>query len=563
MADIGVSTLRLEPVLGPPVEPMVFTPDREWVLGRGEMCTPRLPEHELSVSRRHCRVAARGAAWCVADLGSRHGTFVNGARLEPEREQRLAAGDKVRIGPWVLRVADGREQQISTSTLIGDDPAWGERPVPISEAGRENINRRRLELLLDCAKRIHAAEDEAQLAQQILDALMEGTGYSVTALVRPGREGRADAVLGAKSSRRSASGAGPEATMLSRSLITAAARGQTVQMQSSTPQHGATIVSAGIRSALCVPVVSEGGVVLCLYLDSREGDPPAHADAAAFCQAVAEMCSLSLMNIRRTRLERERARYEEQMEAALAIQRNILPPARGAFGPMRYAMEAHPGRFVAGDLFDVMRLDDDRIAFFLGDVAGKGVPAAILMATTLSFLGASLRHHRSVARAMDEVNAHLREKAAEDKFVSMWCGVLDLRTGEVEFVDAGHGYWVMRGPDGRVTASGCAGAAPLRVEEAGFVAERCRMAPGSRIVLFSDGVVEQAAPAGTGAGGSAVGGSQFGLARVQELIAASGSPEEDVGAVVRSVREHAGGGAALGDDVTVASIAFDGAAPAL
>lgn len=312
-----------------------------------------------------------------------------------------------------------------------------------------------------------------------------------------------------------------------------------------------SIVSSGILTALCVPVMLDNQANLCLYLDSRVGDPRVHDDAAAFCQAVADMCAMALANIRRDRLEIERLRTEEQMGAALDIQRLILPAGAGRFGRLSYAMNVLPGRFVAGDLFDVIPLDEHRTAFFVGDVSGKGVPASIVMATTQSYLNASLRHSRDLVRALADVNRHLADRTPDTRFVSLWLGVLDQRDGTLEYIDAGHGFAILRTPNAPPTIIPSEGGPPLRVApDYPYALDRLSVPSGSRIILYSDGVVEQQGPAPAC--------EEFGSARVLGALARADSCEDDVRLLLSAVRAHAGSSAdALADDVTIASIAFD------
>lgn len=526
--------------------------------GRLPECDVQLPESEKTVSRKHCTFtfASEGAAgWRLTDVGSRHGTFLNNNQLAANTPQPVRAGDTVRLGPWVFRVSRADARGLGMSTL-DDSAAVAGQLVHVTQVDRNAIDRRRLELLIQCAKQIQGAGDERQLAECLVDALMEATGYPRVAIVRPGGSGPGTIdVLAQRASRGSA-----PTFQFSRSLVAAACAGQTVQLRfDELAQPAMSIMSAGMTTAMAVPVFLDKAVALCFYLDARREERPVHDDAAAFCQAIAEISSLSLANMQRTRLQLERLRLAEQMEAAMQIQRQILPPPAGHWGEVAYALELRPGRFVAGDLFDIIRLDEKRVAFFIGDVAGKGVPAAILMATTQSYLNAALRWHEDPARAVTEVNRHLMSHAPEGKFVSLWVGVLDVTTGELRFCDAGHGYCLIcePGKPPREIESDAKGL-PLRVlDEPNYESDRLALTAGSRVVLFSDGVVEQpgAAPASGALSGAALAASAFGLERVVSTLREAENADQDVLMIVRAVQRHAGS-EAFSDDLTVASIEF-------
>ncbi|MFN9133693.1 MAG: SpoIIE family protein phosphatase [Phycisphaerales bacterium] len=568
MATLPGSTagsLRLEPVSGPPLSALWIPPAGEVTIGRHTSCQVQLPEGERSVSRTHCKLTFSGGSWFVIDLESRHGTFINGSRLTPHVSHRLHRGDRLKIGPWTLIAGYPGETTFAT-IQTSDRPGEAEQLITVVDTGRENIHRRRLELLLDCAKRIGAAKDELTLAEGVLDVLAQGTGYTVVAIIRPIAGAEQIDLIAARGPLRAS-----DASAFSRSLVRAASTGQIVRMKKdqtgaavptpvSGPASGSaaaginnihSIVSSGILTALCVPVMLDNQANLCLYLDSRVGDPRVHDDAAAFCQAVADMCAMALANIRRDRLEIERLRTEEQMGAALDIQRLILPAGAGRFGRLSYAMNVLPGRFVAGDLFDVIPLDEHRTAFFVGDVSGKGVPASIVMATTQSYLNASLRHSRDLVRALADVNRHLADRTPDTRFVSLWLGVLDQRDGTLEYIDAGHGFAILRTPNAPPTIIPSEGGPPLRVApDYPYALDRLSVPSGSRIILYSDGVVEQQGPAPAC--------EEFGSARVLGALARADSCEDDVRLLLSAVRAHAGTSAdALADDVTIASIAFD------
>lgn len=561
----AAGSLRLEPVSGPPLSALWIPPAGEITIGRHTSCQVQLPEGERSVSRTHCKLTFSGGSWFVIDLESRHGTFINGSRLTPHVSHRLHRGDRLKIGPWTLIAGYPGETTFAT-IQTSDRPGEAEQLITVVDTGRENIHRRRLELLLDCAKRIGAAKDELTLAEGVLDVLAQGTGYTVVAIIRPIAGAEQIDLIAARGPLRAS-----DASAFSRSLVRAASTGQIVRMKKdqtgaavptpvSGPASGSaaaginnihSIVSSGILTALCVPVMLDNQANLCLYLDSRVGDPRVHDDAAAFCQAVADMCAMALANIRRDRLEIERLRTEEQMGAALDIQRLILPAGAGRFGRLSYAMNVLPGRFVAGDLFDVIPLDEHRTAFFVGDVSGKGVPASIVMATTQSYLNASLRHSRDLVRALADVNRHLADRTPDTRFVSLWLGVLDQRDGTLEYIDAGHGFAILRTPNAPPTIIPSEGGPPLRVApDYPYALDRLSVPSGSRIILYSDGVVEQQGPAPAC--------EEFGSARVLGALARADSCEDDVRLLLSAVRAHAGSSAdALADDVTIASIAFD------
>jgi serine phosphatase RsbU (regulator of sigma subunit) len=544
--------LRLDVVEGPALESMVLPPETASVFGRSTKCSLRTPENELGVSREHCRFQRLGSMTTIADLESRHGTMLNNQRLTPHVDTPLKVGDEIRVGPWVLRVAAGAA---SLSTFAMRDPVGSDSSmVTIAEVNRDGIHRRRLELLLECAKQMQAVRSEDELAQSIVRTLEEATGFSVIAFIRPDLLAEEIHVLGVRST-----GHRTDTLVFSRSLIrAAAARGQAVKINRAAESFAHTQSLVGVQMCLCVPIMDAGAMTHCLYLDCREGHMRIQDDAAAFCQAVADLCSLTLSALRRADSEMHRARMSEQMATAALIQQSILPPTRGRVLHAAYRMHVEPGRFIAGDLFDIFALDHRRLALFMGDVSGKGVPAAMLAAVTSSYLTAALHNTGDLSLAVCGLNRHLGAKMPENGFVSLFSAMIDTQTGQMTYIDAGHGYWLIREPSGRLVnpGEGVRGL-PLRVNpDEPYESGTHQLDAGSRLIVFSDGVIEQ----------RHTNGEEFGMERILSALSLCMAPEDDVGQLLRAVRRHALGDAPdglsdspvdLADDLTIASIALD------
>lgn len=603
------ATLTLDAVTGPPLPPVVVRPDAPAVLGRsGQSSVVMLDE---SVSRRHASVSAKSDTWYITDLGSRHGTFVNAVRLNPEVPAPLRTGDMVGIGPWTLRVrisgdaapagrpgtsfaggpgGGGRFVSMMDAAPVGVAPKIGgpggggggagaggqrERVERVAERELAQITSNRLQLLIAAAAAVTSSPDEVSLARTIVQAAAEGTGFPRAFVLRdePGREGELALVGEYPEPVAGPTGSSPAIPTFSRSLIAAsrggpdAPLGQLVRLTTDAPMTAASIMSLGIQTALCAPIVVNAGVGGFIYLDSRQGEgkqggvnqtlagrPPAgHGagsgggvpnDAAAFCSALAKLYTMALSNLGRAELEKRQQELVRELEAAREVQKMIMPPEQGEVGGVRYAMRSKSGRYVAGDLFDVVKLPGGRIAVLLGDVAGKGVPAAILMATAQTHLNVSLRSGAPLGQVVSAVNSHVCHHAMSSKFISLWIGVIDPASRTVEYVDAGHGYWLLAGANGVVPQSSTA--IPLGID-ADFVFESSRITlePSQRLIVFSDGVVEQPAPHDDAA--------MFGMDRSIAAIAASPNVADDVERLFEAVLDFAKTDD-LADDTTVASL---------
>ncbi len=562
------SDITLRVLSGPYGDTFFVHADGPAMIGRAvgsEVCLL----HE-GVSRRHASFVRRDGTWYVMDQGSTHGSFLNGVKLGPNAPTAIAGGDLLRIGPWTFRVLIGRSGATTAATV--DDPGALIQPVEIEGpvglaadghgasggAGPRGMTvgsvsapgaGRRLRLLTECIMRLGQADGEESLARMTLESVMHGSGYTRGAVLRPIDDGREVTVLASmRADDGTRAGNSPADFPLSRSLIQAAAKGQTVMLsRSSSRVTSESIVDLGIHSAICAPVFLGEAVAAFLYLDARGQESSVQADAASFCEAVASAYGLAVANLKRAELDRRQRSLTAELSAAHDAQQFILPPAEGDHGFLSYAMHMRPGVFVAGDLFDVVPLQDGRVAICLGDVAGHGAGSAMLMATVQAHLHANIRHTGDPASAVQGVNQYLCERNLTGRFVSLWLGVFS-PDGLVQFVDCGHGYWIHKPAAAAARSYVPQGGIPLGIEaDEVYSAMSLNLGKGDRIVVYSDGLLEQRNPAR----------EQFGLARLDEAVNQSASAGEDVRRIFDAVLRFAAR-SSLDDDATAASIEYRG-----
>lgn len=544
-SSLSIRFIKLEPLAGPPIESFTIAADRPCSLGRQGVCDVQLPDR--TVSRRHAVVSFKDDVWFLTDLESRHGTYINGVRLEVNTPTRIGEGNLLRLGPWTFRVRTS-ESAPSTLPTTNDVASSSHRVQRVPKQELKTVpHQERLNLLIEFAGELPAAKEESALGRVMLSVVVKGTSFARAAWIR--KRGAEVELLGYQ---------GPggahepsQSFSFSRSLLNAAEQSKGMVRLSSDSAYNQThsMMDLGIHSAICIPIFIDDTIDSFLYLDARDQEGAGHAtrvesDSAAFCDAVCRIVGPALGNMNRRHAEEQNAEILREVQAAGAAQKLLLPPAHGQIGAFAYFMRLRPGRIVAGDLFNIIDLPGGRVAAYLGDVAGKGVGAAINMATTQTMLNIKLRESGDPAEALNAVNQVISRQLPDGKFVSLWCGVFDVERGLVRFVDAGHGLWLMRTgayKPQRVTVEGgtLLGVAP----ETPYVAEQRPLPVGSRLILFSDGVVEQPAPDG----------EMFGMERTIETLAQSETTDGEVNGLFEALRRFAGT-SALADDVTVASI---------
>jgi serine phosphatase RsbU (regulator of sigma subunit) len=538
VGDAGTS-LVLQLIEGPPTGGVATRwradPVSALTIGRGQDARVQLPD--ASVSRRHAEVAFDGVEWVVRDCGSRHGTGVNSRLVGSGGNATLTHRDVLQIGPWAFRVLIAGEPTGAGMTMsVTDGPGRVRRVLP-TEIG--SLAQRRLDLVLDAAERLGRAESSGQIADAVVATVLEGAGSARVALVR--REGGELVPLASGGAEAGGS------FELSRSLVEEAFRGEIVLLESDrAPDYAQSIVQLGIQSAFCAPVRVGERVEAVLYLDARAGETTQLEDSVAFVNAMARICGLAMANLSRAHLERQRAQLESDLTAARVAQRIMMPPSSGEVGAVRFAVLSEPGRFVAGDLVGLEPRSDGRVCFFLGDVTGKGAGAAMLMGIAQSYLAASLAGGAAIEEAVNGLHALIAPRIEPGLFISLWIGEFDPAARTLRSVDAGHGYAVLRGPDGSLQTGFGEGGIPLAIDpDARYRSGTAPCPAGTTLLLFSDGLVEQANAEG----------DMFGMKRVSERLLADREPADLLRTLASDLTAFRAGDR-FDDDLTLAAFRF-------
>jgi len=249
----------------------------------------------------------------------------------------------------------------------------------------------------------------------------------------------------------------------------------------------------------------------------------------------------------------EAARAAGELNAARRIQMGLLPdPATISGNERRFSIAAllEPAQAVGGDYYDCFMLDVQRLCVAIGDVSGKGVPASLFMAISKTLTGTLTRRQADLGLAVRELECELSRENAESLFVTAFIAVLDLGSGRLEYVCAGHDAPVLL-RDGQLSRIDTAvfGGPPLcTVGDYPYLAGHMQLLPGDRICLFTDGVTE----ASNGAG-------MFGLSRLQATLLDSGQADLQITATtLRDAVRHFETGHPPADDLTLLLLQWHG-----
>jgi adenylate cyclase len=258
--------------------------------------------------------------------------------------------------------------------------------------------------------------------------------------------------------------------------------------------------------------------------------------------------TLSEADRQRRALRDAAERMEGELQAARRIQMGLLPMPGELFAhEERFSLAAslEPARVVGGDFYDCFMLDADRLFFVIADVSGKGLPASLFMALSKTLLkSAALRMPGDVGDIVSRASAEISRENPESLFVSVFAGIFDARSGELEYCNAGHQPPYTKRRDGALQRFELADGPPLCVL-AGYPyrTRRRPLAPEEWLCVVTDGVTEAMDPRGT----------LFGAQRLEGVLAAipAGAPTAQVLMEVRGAVAGFVGGAAPSDDITL------------
>ncbi len=245
------------------------------------------------------------------------------------------------------------------------------------------------------------------------------------------------------------------------------------------------------RSILCSPLVRNGkeiGVLQVLNPHHREAFDA--GDLGAF-EAYANLAATAIDKLRTIDRRREQLRIEQELTIARDIQSSFLPRELPQRGGLSFAASYRPARHVGGDFYDVMELEPGHFFFVIGDVSGKGMPAALLMAQAVSTLRLILRPQLSPATALARWNEMIYGSTIRGMFITALLGRIDVSECQVELANAGHSQPLLVRKDGTVEELPVPGSPPLGVLPSRTGTARThRLAPGEWLVSYTDGLSE-------------------------------------------------------------------------
>ena len=238
----------------------------------------------------------------------------------------------------------------------------------------------------------------------------------------------------------------------------------------------------------------------------------------------------------------DRLTLKHDLEIAREIQLAMLPQDTFVAGSIEVAGHTRPANTVGGDLYDIVRLDDNRVMVVLGDVSGKGSPAALLMALLLAMLRTLAPDDLPPPILVERLNRLVYEQAPGTRFITLFLAIVDLKTGSVSYVNAGQTPPLLRRHDGSFEKLATGGIALGMFDASTYEQAETDLAPGDLLVAYSDGITEAENRAGQPF-------DEDGLEQAVHTYASSPAP--DLARTLFTVVERHVRDVKLADDLTV------------
>ena len=522
-------------------------------LGRHPDCTMQLDSN--MVSRFHAQLINQDDQVMLEDLGSGNGSFLNGKQLAANTPTALKNGDRIKLGPIKFRFEDdnagggdstnfgvkmGLEvNEESSSTIMGSAAAGGYGLLDVRPEDK-------LKGILKINKALAGTVEIKNISPKIIDALFEIFPQADRGSILMKESPSAPLVPVAQKHR---SATNDETVRLSRTILDTVLNDKTGILSADAASDSRfsaseSISNLTIHSMMCVPLLDlEDRPFGVINLDTQNPMKRFTDEDLQLLLAVASQAANAYENARLLVTYLDKQKQDKEMDIARNVQRALLPSEMPGVDGYQFYASYDAAQAVGGDYFDCFMIGEDKVCISFGDVAGKGVPGALIMSRMAAVVQATMSFTDDVSVAIQRINDHMCHNMVEGRFVTYILGVIDLKENKITLTNSGHMSPVIKKADGSIEEiSDDIIGIPIGIME-GYpydVIER-EIAPGDIFTLVTDGVDEAMDPAS----------NLYGKDRVLEFIRNGSADPEQLGIdLLADVRTHANG-RPQNDDITI------------
>jgi serine phosphatase RsbU (regulator of sigma subunit) len=524
---------------------------RSIVLNRTPFTVGRKVDRDLviadpRVSREHAIISSENGEFYVVDQGSKHGTYVNGERVQ---RQKLLRNDRLEFGVRDVAYVVFHPEHATSNTAR-------EFLSQISgiQISTEASDLEKLTLFLEAARKLNTIGVLDEILVTLIDATLRLTRAERAYIFLRDEEGKL--VLAAGRNHKGE----PllDDTTISHSILDEALQSNSEYLVTDTSQSldlagRKSIVAFDLRTVICLPLrkpqvqtragavaAATGEPVGVLYVDSRFASRDISSVSHDILRAIATEAAQLIENARLVQAEEAARRYQQELSIAAQIQQRLMAVSIPEVPFAQLRGRNLSCKEIGGDFYDAINTPDG-LAVVLCDVSGKGVSAALLASILQGMVYSHLIAGMPLAEIMGAVNRFFTQKHIGEKYATVIIARVN-RDGVFEYVNCGHipPLWVsnhqVRRPEHGNLPIGLLG-------DAEYTADRCTLQPGDRVILVTDGVTEA----------ENARGDFFDTERLEAVAAKNGNLEDVFAAVATFC-----GGTPLGDDCTVVELIYTG-----
>jgi len=455
---------------------------------------------QMSISRAHAEVLVQDGEYLLKDFGSKHGTYLNGNRVE---QAKLSNGDRINLGGLQGPSLTFHQGDLLQSLLGISEP---KPDISISVKGFKEIG-----MLLATFRALSSIPLLDDLLSLVVDTAIELTGAERGFIMLKDESENLAFRCARNSFKRPLDGS---FFQTSRRVPDEVFRtGQRIvindlDLGDDTGDHSSTR-RLGLRSIFCVPLrylafhdsgnlsgLGRMETIGVLYVDSQSiGSGLSNTQIDAL-ETLASEAAMAIYNARLYKDSQEKRRMDEQLAIAREIQQALLPNPNKDLPFVQACSQNLPCHEVGGDYFDYFDLEGGKFGFALGDVAGKGMPAALLTSMIQGMFSAQNLLDAPLPVIISNINRNLARRGTGNRFVTFFFGILDSE-GNCTYVNAGHNPPLLLSGDGSLRELKEGGGMVLGLfPSAQYESRTIKLQPGDHLVLFTDGVVEARNTAG-------------------------------------------------------------------
>jgi serine phosphatase RsbU (regulator of sigma subunit) len=471
------------------------------VLNRSPFTVGRKVDKDLviadpRVSRDHAQITQEGQEFFLVDLGSKHGTFVNGERVQ---RQKLERGDRLEFGARdssYLLFNPGHETSNTAREFLSQ--------ISGIQIKQEATDLEKLTLFLEAARKLNTAGVLDEILITMLDVTLQLTSAERAYVFLKDEEGKLRLQAGRNSKKEPLL----DDKTISHSILEESMRSNSEFLLTDTSRSldmagRQSIVAYDLRTVVCIPLRkmqvqatrdaqtpvpnANSEAMGVLYFDSRFASRDISGVSQDILRTIATEAASLIENARLVQAEEESRRYQQELSIAASIQQRLMKVKIPEVPFAKMEGRNLQCKEIGGDFYDAVNTKEG-LAVVLADVSGKGVSAALLASTLQGMIYSHLIAGMSLLEVVTAVNRFFTEKMGGEKYATVLLARLR-RDGDLEYVNCGHvqpllvcAGEVMRPPHGNLPVG--------LLPEATFESARCQMKSGDRFILVTDGVTE-------------------------------------------------------------------------